>query len=277
MNQYSAPKDPLSRSHVITVQHLSHKSSISDKPNEDALLVDLDNRIYALADGVSRLRGADGMYPNPSPASEVAQLLVTQASQFIADSVPPITVRLLEEALRVAGSSIANYNKEKFPNPDFGINDYAGAVGIVGSIGINTLRYAYIGDCVGLLVRGGAIRNLTVNQTEGIEAYIRTNKGTPNLEQTIRREIRNNESHPLSWGVLTGEDKSAAFIKSGELSLNKGDRVVFCSDGLLGVVSRYSALLAEGSANEIVNAMLKLEDDGSYRSDDKTLILIDIG
>ena len=264
----------------VTVQYLSRKNSISDKPNEDAVFADLENNVFALADGVSRLRNAEGVYPDPSPACEAAKLLVKQAAEFITTNKSEssaATVIEFEKALQYANSMIGRFNEVETPNPDFGINDYAAAVGIVASVSGDTFRYAYIGDCVGILVRAGALTYLTENQTEQIEAYIRAHKNTPNLEQTIRREIRNNFSHAFSWGALTGEEKAHTFIKSGEISLSKGDRIILCSDGLLGVLSQYSPLLSNGSADQLVNAMLELEANGNYRSDDKTVLLIDIG
>lgn len=280
VTQFSRPRESVSICRAVTVQYLTVKNSLSDKPNEDAVFADLENNVFAVADGVSRLRNAEGIYQDPSPASEAAKLLVEEVIRYVTNGkseTSPATVAEFEKALQYANSMIGRFNEVHIPNPDFGINDYAGAVGIVGSVSGDTFRFAYIGDCVGILVRAGALTYLTKNQTEQIEAYIRANKDTPNLEKTIRREIRNNLNHTLSWGALTGEDKAHSFIKSGEISLSAGDRVILCSDGLLGVFSQYSPLIANGTAEQIVNAMLELETNGNYRSDDKTIVLIDIG
>ena len=44
-----------------------------DKPNEDYFLVDRNNGIFIILDGVTRDK-IDGIYPDPSPACEVSKI-----------------------------------------------------------------------------------------------------------------------------------------------------------------------------------------------------------
>jgi serine/threonine protein phosphatase PrpC len=264
----------------IKIECLSVKNSLSDKPNEDALRVDTARCILAIADGVSRLRAEDGTYPNPSPASAVALLLVDTAADFLTHVVDGAGKGCTETdcctALRRANAAIADYNSRFVPHPDYGVNDLAGAVGICGAICNSEFVYAYIGDCLGCYFSGTESLALTINQTSGIEEYIRQNKRMPNLEQTIRREIRNNSSHPLAWGALTGERSAETFITTGRVSLSKGSRILLSSDGLLSILSTQQDLARLMTPQELIDATLELEAEGKVRTDDKTVIIAEI-
>ena len=59
----------------------------------------------------------------------------------------------------------------------------------------------------------------------------------------IRSEYRNNvkkiyNNKCVSYGALTGEKVATEFINFGEIKLNKGDLVVFYSDGFEATVKR---------------------------------------
>ena len=49
-----------------------------DKPNEDYFLVDRNNGIFIILDGVTRDK-IDGIYPDPSPACEVSKIFIDKA------------------------------------------------------------------------------------------------------------------------------------------------------------------------------------------------------
>jgi serine/threonine protein phosphatase PrpC len=264
---------------TFSADYVSVKNATSDKPNEDAVGVDETRGIFVVADGVSRLRGRDGSYPSPSPAAQAAQILVDESMRFLRDyhdRSEQITYVQLIEALVAANKAIAHYNQHAFPTPDFGINDYAGAVGIIAYVFEKTCIYAYIGDCLGFHFKTSERVALTVNQTEGIEAYLTAHKNTDQIEQIVRREIRNNRDHPLGWGVLTGEEKAQHFIRSGQLTLTAGDRLLFCTDGMLAAVNNGAQLSRKSSARELVEQVSELEQNGTIRTDDKTVIIVDI-
>ncbi len=264
----------------LNVSYVTTKNSFTDKPNEDAFCVDEQRRIYSVADGITRLRPSDGSYPVPSPASEASRIVVEESVLQLRDTLERdrhlVQELDLRNSLKTANLAIESFNRREIPTPDYGVQDVAGAAGIVGHIAGQTLLYAYIGDCLALYYSPKGSTFLTVNQTKGIEEYIRNNKGTPNLEQTIRREIRNNREHPLSWGALTGEEKALQFISSGSLELESGSRIIFSSDGLLHLIVEDPDFVRIASTAQLVQRMLELEVAGKARSDDKTVIVIDV-
>jgi len=255
------------------------KNSFSDKPNEDAFIRADPERIFIVADGVSRMRGEDNRYPVPSPAVTASRLLVETGFRFLREqraSGDELSTTDLANALRKANEVIARYNAAELEKIEPGTTDPAGAVGLIAHLNGETLSYAYLGDVELRHVRSDTVRLITVNQTTAIERLLRENKGTPNLEQMIRRSIRNNSHHPDGWGVLTGEDAAMDFIRAGEISIARGDRVVISTDGLLHALNRDDALVRRGTPEDMIAAMLAIEARGEVRSDDKTLITLDI-
>lgn len=255
----------------------SVKNSFADKPNEDAFLRADAEGIFIVADGVSRIRGEDNRYPAPSPSAAAARLLVETAHVFLQQRATNsrLSTTDLANALHSANEAIARYNAFDLPLTEPGATDPAGAVGLVAHLDGDTLSYAYLGDVELRHARRDSVQLVTVNQTTAIENFLRANRGTPNLEPMIRRSIRNNPHHPDGWGVLTGEDAAVHFIRAGEIELARGDRVVISTDGLLHALNSDEALVRGGTTDEIVEAMLSIEERAQVRSDDKTLVTLD--
>jgi len=257
---------------------VSVKNSFNDKPNEDAFIRADPERIFIVADGVSRLRSTASRYPNPSPSGAAARLLVETGFRFLRERTmngSELSTTDLANALQRANEAIARYNATELEKIEPGTTDPAGAVGLIAHFQRDRLLYAYLGDVELRHAREDTVRVVSVNQTTAIERFLRENKGTPDLEPMIRRSIRNNPNHPDSWGVLTGEDTALAFIRAGEIELARGDRIVISSDGLLPALNGADALVRRGTPEEIIEAMLAIEARGEIRSDDKTLITVD--
>lgn len=109
----------------------------------------------------------DGKYPNPSPATEVAEILKSNIHQELSVSSGDVSERIVAAMLK-ANAKVREYNREHI------LDFAAGAVGIVGVIENQRFYYRYIGDCYGrviargkpiylLLVRRGRLQNIRRN------------------------------------------------------------------------------------------------------------------
>lgn len=260
------------------VSYQTIKNALPDKPNEDALAVDAANNLYIIADGVGRLRNADGSYPITSHAAAAAQIFVSSALNHALQASlkkKPLRALDLQESLIAANHAIAEYNRIHVPNPDFGINDYAGAVGIALHVTETTLEFAYIGDCQGAVVKKDTLEEFTEVQTKALYEYQKASS-TPIDEVTGRRDLRNHKNHPLSWGVLTGEASALDFIQSGNIPYTEDiTRIFLCTDGLAPLLRELSELSIQAEITTLIEAVIGLEQTGKLKTDDKSIILIE--
>jgi serine/threonine protein phosphatase PrpC len=241
----------------------------TDKPNEDYVLADAEHHLYIICDGVTRTL-IDGRYPLPSPAAEASQVFATTAHQMLLDSVGAAPRDRLTRAVTSGNEAVAAYNARRFTHIDYIGSDFGGTVGIIALIEGDLLHYAYIGDCGGYLIRQSTITAFTYPQTAQIAQHYRKH-----TTLQIRRDIRNNRSHPYCYGVFTGQPTALDCVEYGEFMLRSGDTIALISDGLAPYFDS-SPPLPLPSVDEIISAMEQIEREQKLRSDDKTVILVDI-
>lgn len=170
-----------------------------DKPNEDYFLVDRNNGIFIILDGVTRDK-IDGIYPDPSPACEVSKIFIDKAYNYI------MNVSSKEsDYLKIIKNAFVEGNKEieKFNHSYLG-SFLPGTVGIIAIIKDNKLFYGYIGDCIGILLNKQMKKEFTMCQTKLIHEHIKEFTA-----YEIRHNICNNIRHPYSYGVLDGRDRKS--------------------------------------------------------------------
>lgn len=85
-----------------------------DKPNEDIIFCDLEKNIYILLDGVSR-DNENGKYPNPSPALDTTQILVTEIYNNILlyDFKENNLSDIILNSIQKANDKVHLYNEDK--------------------------------------------------------------------------------------------------------------------------------------------------------------------
>lgn len=240
----------------------------TDKPNEDYLLV--QHPVYIVCDGVTRTL-IDNRYPLPSPAAEASQVFAHATMDILLKNQGSIPSQRLNEAVSIGNQAVGAYNRERFSEIDYLQNDFAGTVGIIALIEDKTLHYAYIGDCAGYLIRNGNLSTFTYPQTTKIAI-------SPHHYTTlqIRRDIRNNTAHEFCYGVFTGEETALACVEYGEIPLQANDEVILVSDGLAPYFDG-SPSLPLPSNEAIIAAMEQIERETRIRSDDKTIIRVEVG
>jgi serine/threonine protein phosphatase PrpC len=252
----------------MQVNHTTKQNqSGTDKPNEDYVLV--QPPVYIVCDGVTRTL-IDNRYPIPSPAAEASRIFAHAALEALFQSGSNLPVERLKEAVAIGNQAVGVYNRGRFSEIDYLQNDFAGTVAIIALIENQTLHYAYIGDCAGYLIRDGSISSFTHPQTEKIATY----PHNYTIVQ-IRRDIRNNTAHDFCYGVFTGEETSLACVEYGEIPLQTGDEIILISDGLAPYFDATPPLPLP-SLEEIITAMEGIERETRIRSDDKTIIRVEM-
>ncbi len=234
-----------------------------DKPNEDIIFCDLEKNIYILLDGVSR-DNENGKYPNPSPALDTTQILVTEIYNNILlyDFKENNLSDIILNSIQKANDKVHLYNEDK--NLPFD----AGAVGIIAIIYNNYFYYAYIGDCFGRILYHNKIFVFTECQTKLVSQH--------KQEYTtyeIREVICNNIYHPCGYGVLNGDKRAINFVKTGKINLSNVEQIILTSDGMEDFISKCPInFLKSLDASKLLEAAVLNQNE---KQDDRSIIKIE--
>lgn len=216
-------------------------------PPEDSLLI--EENIFCVADGITRdpispknfsslsIENALKRYPNPSGARLAADIFCESFTKYIKNKT--ISLKTVQTAFTTGNRKIKTLNKNNIKKVDYLVNDFFGCCASGGAIYKNKLYWGAICDC-GIIIydRNGKIKFQTPNGMEKFEKYEKKFLQKPNFNFTrakyrkmIRSEYRNNIKNPFSYGALTGERTAEGFMNFDKIDLNKGDLIVFYSDG----------------------------------------------
>lgn len=250
---------------MLSVDAHSRANNTADKPNEDAYFVDTQHHIYIVADGVTRDR-INGMYPNPSPACVISQLFVKTAHEALikTSQLPDIRTGLTQAAV---------YANDIIKQKNIDYTEFLpGTTGIVTVVRDDILHYVHIGDSSVYVVDDGKLNRLTTVQTALVhEHYAEFTK------QQVRNDIANNINHPYGYGVLNGHDGAVDFLEYGQINLTSSQVILIASDGLDVLFEQEDFRYRGQSVEQLIEAMVAIEDnDNSIRSDDKTIIRIQV-
>jgi serine/threonine protein phosphatase PrpC len=240
---------------VVVYQH----SNENGHPEEDFYLIGHDQRIFAVADGVTRDR-----YTNSwSGAAVAARLFCQLVIESLDMNRQDLSICEFKRAFDRANGAIRSINEEAgiWHNTDYLENDYFGAVGVAAAIcQDNCLYYGYVGDCsLVLLDSHGAVRFTTDDQVAPVRQYLDTLRSSSVMSPAARRwlvrsQIRNNSHYTdeagtyIGYGVLTGEDGVRDFYRFGMERLNAGEVVILSSDG-------FAPLLAQSALREEIGQL----------------------
>ncbi len=278
----------IERTDLVRVTAGSRKNRYPDKPYEDAFWLGSASRAFCVADGITRSRGTDGSYPNPSPASYVATLVASAvASVFNDGNVMGSAEHRVFEALRIANRDIHDYIYGQSGGPGFFNNDVPGAVATILAFEGGFAMFAHLGDCAVVHYPQSDLSSpirLTIDQTARARQWL---TGTTSIAweaklEIVRNSIRNVREHPLAFGVLSGEDQGLDFIQTGRVRVTSGDLFLLCSDGLEATLSnlkedsKLQQLIALRDVEGVMDYAERLDRQLERRSDDKTLLLIDL-
>lgn len=207
--------------HIVIDSALSPNNHDYPKPDEDHLVIDSENQIFIVLDGVSR-DVINGKYPSPSPALEVTKIFAGEVRAVLAQAKNLLTPK--ESLIRAAeqgNHAVADYNRKK-------VWDFLpGTVGIISMIVDNKFHYAYIGDCSGHILHKDSIRHFTYPQTRLVREHVAELSA-----DEIRNVICNNKEHPYGYGVFTGDRRALDFLELGEEVIQSGDSIILATDGM---------------------------------------------
>ena len=201
--------------------------------NEDAYRIELDRGLVVIADGLGG-----------HPFGEVASELAVQAVQrFFSNTLPGLHLLpdlMLPEAVFFAHAALLDAMAE-----DPQLNGMGTTLLIVWiQPGSNTLRLSHVGDSRAYLLRSGELEQLTEDHTllmEVIKAGTNSNWSGKELPP----------AHILVQAVGQGDVLKPSNLK---ISLNHGDRLLLCTDGLTNELAFEDIHLILSGASSIETA-----------------------
>lgn len=205
--------------------------------NEDAFLVDTENGIFIVADGIGGHGGGD----------KAAQMATTLLPEIIrrgiagspepSSSNDPAIVSMLADSLRELGRRIHEAGASRLDYKNMG------ATVVVARLTARHAHIAHLGDSRVYLLRDGTLRQLTEDHSI-VSLLVRNGEITPQ-----------EAAHHPAKGHLSRFAGMEADVPAATqtIELQPGDRLLLCTDGLWGMLSddQLTTILAEGCGPEI--------------------------
>lgn len=175
---------------------------------------------------------------------------------------------LMKESFIKANSEVSKYNDSWIaPQPENRLYKPA-LVAVFSVIFDGRLHFAYIGDCLGVLIRNGCRILFAERQT----SYVR---GLNLTKEKAYREYVNNPAQKRSYGIINGDPEAAALAVFSWFDIEKGDKIILSSDGLSSMLQyERPETLASDDLVSMIPAISAEYDEPPYSTyrDDKTLI-----
>lgn len=218
-------------------------------PPEDSMLE--NGRIFCVADGVTMeisspknfdYKRALLKYPNPSKARMVADIFCKSFVDYLNGQKP--SLKEIKTAFVSGNKAIEKFNKKHTKKINYLNHDLSACVASGGVITNNKLYWGNICDC-GIIIfsKNGKVKFQTPNLMNSFVEYEKKylqrpnfNFSNPKYRIMIRSEHRNKKAKVIkgmysSYGALTGEKIAEDFMNFGKIELNKGDLIIFYTDG----------------------------------------------
>ena len=173
--------------------------------NEDSLLVDPDDGLYAVADGMGGHRAGEVASATAIDALKTAYLGGQRLDQAVGAANAAVFARAAEDAaLRGMGTTLT-------------------AIALHDS----TAEFGHVGDSRAYLMRDGNVTQVTEDHSL-VEQLVREGRLTP-------EEAQNHPQRAIITRAL-GVDPNVA-VDTYRIDLRPGDRLMICSDGLTNMLS----------------------------------------
>ncbi len=229
--------------------------------NEDACLVDSEDGLFVVADGMGGHRGGDR-------AAQMAATVLPDIIRRLMAGLPvprssddPAMSTLLAEALQELGHHIRKAGADRPEYKDMGVAVVAAL--LTG----HCAHFAHMGDSRAYLLRDGELTQLTEDHSI-VALLVRNGDITP----------QEAKDHPargrLSRFVGMEADVPAA---TESIGLQAGDRLLLCTDGLWGMLTadQLRTILAEDKGPEITCQHLLAAGKQAGGQDNLTAVVMD--
>lgn len=213
------------------------------KPNEDFYLISEKLPIFVTADGVTQSHFPTDGYAFPAGARAAAEIFCFTVLEFLENNLKTKTdfKKLIGKSFDLANQRIRELNIAE--GIDKRLNyleyDWFDCVGVIGFIIKNVLYYGYVGDC-GLVIfdKKDKMKFQTKDMVEPVlkwarKIYKNWDNFSKERKSLIMRKGFRNKPDGKGYGSFTGEAGVKKYYKIGKRNLEKGDLVVFYSDGFL--------------------------------------------
>jgi protein phosphatase len=212
---------------------ITHRGLVREE-NEDAFFVDDTHQVYAVADGLGGLPGG----------AEVSRRIVELLGKSM-NGIDAAEERFdLAELIHSINRIISKEALEAHPLTG------AGSTLSLCQLVEDQLLIAHVGDSAVYLLRGGELRKLTTDHTME-EDFIRR------MGEAERKNMPREYPHTLTRCI--GQE-TGLVVDEMRQTVQSGDRVLLCTDGLNKVVTANTikAILNSGTrADEICQALIK--------------------
>lgn len=257
---------------------ISYKSvKGSSVKNEDYLVINEENNIYAVLDGASSLGQLDGSIAS----NTVAKCLLENNNNSLYERVKKGNDNLCEIIKDYMGVDNLNIlNKHDLST--------TGLIGV--EIKNNRLFYIHSGDCLLVLkLKNEEIRVVSYDMLSKLDLSVlkkgeklrETLPENTNIRELINDDLvfnRNLLNTETGYSVIDGSEEALSLIEEGNLSLNFVEQILLISDGLilsrdLEYVNHENTIreFAKIAFNNGLDRLFDVVDD--YESIDKELLL----
>ncbi len=221
--------------------------------NEDRHLCADDLGLYAVADGIGGLPGG----------AEAAQLAITTLLKEARLAREAGLAIDLARAFGAANREVIALGQRFAPDTGLGTTLTAALVEQ------GTVRIASVGDSRAYLFRQGRLRQLTIDDTVEHDVALRRSRGEDvHLDERYRNALTRCIGQPM-----------ALEIRVSNYSLQAGDRLLVCSDGITRMLGDHliARHLGEGRAPAVTLAALVADALAKGGNDNATGVLVDFG
>lgn len=214
---------------------------------EDALIIDYEKNLFAIADGVTRIYYRIKDFSEGSGSSKAARIFCDSVIKYLKNNLICDSDNL-SRAFIFANNQIRKLNQQAgiLKRLDYLEHDYYGTVGAAAFIcDKGHLHYGYIADCRIIVFNSDWGTRLETPDEVSIMKMLLHQTSCEDLLKDhvfVHTNLRNNlykfdaiESK-IGYGVFTGEKKVVGFFRIGEIEIQNGDFVCIFTDGFSPII-----------------------------------------
>ncbi len=263
------------QSRGMTVKNSVLYEDGTTRPNEDYYIADNANKVYIVADGISRRAAEYAKYGGESIAARISQLLCEEMGKWLGEHISlvsgvPAAELLMAEAFENANKKIAvlldSYGGR------FDGTERPGCVCLAAFIFDNKLIYGSAGDCMGMLVRGNQTMVFSQKQTTYAFDYLKKEKD----RDLLMKSYVNCPENEFGYGVANGDERAKNCFRVSHIDLERGDAVYLVTDGLSDVIQYFKGATINAMSLEEISecAERQAAELGKPYCDDRTIVRI---